>query len=286
MLTSCDSSSDTANPDSESVSAASKEVTVPISAVTTAVLDPGSEPRQLLVPHPAPGSTQQVTLRTEYRIQQKINDQENQDFSAPGLSIALTAAAAKDGVDLTLGKITTTDSKLAQELGPAEGSHAGLTTTAAGAVSALRISPAPGAADAARSAVEQAFYQAVYRAVTLPDSAIGVGAVWTMRQQVSGSITLDQLTTATLTALEGDRLEIALDVTQTPKSPEWNLPNGAGMLNIDQYVMHGTGTVTLDLALPLPVDGIVTVGGDQTYSDPQSSTKLRQSTSNLVQWSQ
>ena len=105
-----------------------------------------------------------------------------------------------------------------------------------------------------------------------------------MRRQVPGGVPLDQVTTAELTERDGDRLTIAVTVHQTPKSAEWDLPNNAGMLEIDAYVMQGSGTMTIDLGLPLPVAGTITIGGDQTYTDPNSETTLRQSTGNVVQW--
>ena len=136
-------------------------------------------------------------------------------------------------------------------------------------MTAVQFTPADDAGDAARSAIEQAFYQAVYQTVVFPAAEIGVGAVWTVRQQISGGVTLDQVTTATLTELDGNRATVALDITQTPRANVWNLPDGAGMLDIEEYLMHGTGTVTLDLELPLPVDGRIETAGEQRYRDPE-----------------
>eukprot|EP01133_Synstelium_polycarpum_P027260 gene27260-32851_t len=36
--------------------------------------------------------------------------------------------------------------------------------------------------------------------------------------------------------------------------------------------MAGSGNLTVDLSLPLPIDGQMTVGGDQAYGDPDSSS--------------
>jgi len=268
----------------ETVETTNSDVTVPISPVTVTVDNPGDEPREVLAPHPVPGLTQQVLLRTTNQITQTINQQADQDFSAPALSIPLTAAATDSGIDLTIGKMTTTDTTLAADVGPAEGSHAGLLTNDSGAITALRLSPAPEAADAVRAAIEQAFYQAVYSAVSFPVEPIGVGAMWTLHRQVPGGVPLDQVVNATLLERDGDRLVIAIVVHQTPKSAEWDLPNNAGMLNIDGYVMQGSGTLTIDLGLPLPVAGTIVIGGDQTYTDPHSETTLKQSTGNIVQW--
>jgi hypothetical protein len=155
-----------------------------------------------------------------------------------------------------------------------------------GAITALRLEPSPETSNSARAALEQAFYQAVYNSIAFPDQPVGEGAVWTVRQEVTGGVALDQVTTATLTKREGDRLTIELEVTQTPKSPVWLLPNNAGTLDIQDYVMHGTGTITVDLGLPLPVAGSITVGGHQVYHDSRSASMLRQTINTQVSWTE
>lgn len=272
------------NSDTEDVEPAANEVTVPIPPVQTHVLDPGAEPRSRLAPSAAAGAEQQVTLHTENGVHQQVDNQPDQDFSTPPLTMPLAATMGDGGVDLTIGAITCPDANLEQALAVAEGSHAGLTFAANGAVTSLQITPAAEASDSARRAIEQAFYQAVYQTVVFPDADLGVGAVWTIEQQITGGVTLDQVATATLLGRDGDVLTIGLDVAQTPRADVWNLPNGAGMLDIDKYDMHGTGQVTIDLGLPLPVDGTVTMAGQQTYHVPDDVTHLNQTINTTVQW--
>ncbi|WP_459960988.1 hypothetical protein [Nocardia sp. IFM 10818] len=261
-----------------------KEVTMPIPAVTTTVVDAGDEPRAALRPVVTPGTAQQVTLRTDHHIEQQINEQAVRDFSPPSVTIPLTAQSDADGVDLTLGNVTSPDPALAKALLPADGSQVGFDINELGAITALRLEPKPATSDAARAALEQAFYQAVYQSIAFPDAPVGEGAVWTVRQQVSGSVPLEQVTTATLTHREGNLLTIHLNVVQTPKSTVWHLPNEAGQLEIVDYLMHGAGDITVDLGLPLPVSGAVEVGGNQTYRDPRSAVTLRQTLRTQVQW--
>ncbi|WP_330181984.1 hypothetical protein OHB26_37545 [Nocardia sp. NBC_01503] len=261
-----------------------KEVTMPIAAVTTTVLDPGAEPRATLRPALEPDSTQQVTLSTDHHIEQQIGTQAVRDISPPAVTIPLTARAGSDGVELTLGTVTSPDPALAKALLPADGSHAGFDISELGAITALRLTPKPATPDVARAALEQAFYQAVYQSIAFPDDPVGEGAIWTVRQQVSGSVPLEQVTTATLTHRDGNLLTIELDVTQTPKSTVWHLPNEAGQLEIMDYLMHGTGVITVDLGLPLPVSGSVQVGGKQSYRDPNSAVTLSQTLRTQVQW--
>lgn len=274
----------TAESDNTDTHGLGKEVTMPIEAMTTTVVDPGAEPRSPLRRSFTPGTTQQVTLSTDHHIEQQINQQAVRDFSPPSVTIPLTAQAGTDGVDLTLGNVTSPDPALAKALLPADGSRVGFDVSELGAITALRLAPKPATSDAARAALEQAFYQAVYQSIAFPDEAVGVGAVWTVRQQVSDSVPLEQVTTATLTAREGNQLTIELNVVQTPKTTVWHLPNEAGQLEIVDYLMHGTGTIAVDLDMPLPVSGSVEVGGNQTYRDPNSQVTLRQTLRTEVQW--
>ncbi|WP_345497156.1 hypothetical protein [Nocardia callitridis] len=263
-----------------------KEVTVPIPAVTTTMVSPGDEPRSPLRPMYTPGTAQQVTLQTSHHIEQQINDQPGHDFSTPSLTIPMTAQTRSDSIDLTLGSVTTPDPVLAEALTGVGGSHAGFDLGDLGAITALRMEPHPDTSNTARSALEQAFYQAVYRSIAFPDEPVGEGATWTVRQDVSGGVALDQVTTATLTKREGDRLTIELKVRQTPKSSTWDLPNNAGTLDIQDYSMDGNGTITVDLGLPLPVSGSITVGGHQSYRDPHSASVLQQTIETQVSWTE
>ncbi|WP_255633562.1 hypothetical protein [Nocardia sp. alder85J] len=261
-----------------------KEVTVPISASITTLVQPGAEPRSVLHPAYDTDQTQQVTLRTDHHIEQQLNDQAVRDFSPPAVTIPLTAQVSRDGVDLTLGTATSPDPALAQQLQSADGSHAAFAISDAGAITALRLAPKPATPDAARAALEQAFYQAVYQSIAFPVEPVGEGAIWKVRQRVSSGFPLDQVTTATLTRRDGNLLTIQLEVTQKPISTVWNLPNSAGSLDIVDYLMYGSGTITVDLGLPLPVSGSVTVGGRQVYRDPRTSVSLAQNISTQVQW--
>nr|WP_308165260.1 hypothetical protein [Nocardia noduli] len=263
-----------------------KEVTVPISASAASIVSPGAEPRAVLRPRYAAGTTQQVTLCTDHRIQQQINDQPVRDFSTPALTIPMTAQAGVEGVDLTIGAVTSPDPSLSKALTAIGGTHAGFDFSDDGAITALRLAPSPDTSNSARAALEQAFYQAVYRSIMFPDEPIGEGAIWTVHQEVDGGVALDQVTTATLTGIDGDRLTIDLHVVQMPKAEVWALPNDAGILDIEDYTMEGTGTITVDLGLPLPVSGSITVGGHQAYRDPRSASNLQQTITTQVTWTE
>ncbi len=259
-------------------------VSLPVTPVTTTLLDPGAEPRSTVTS--VRSGDQTVQLSTRSAVTQQIDDQAVQDFSTPELTLPLTATDmdSSDTVNLRVGKATSADQRLTDALAPAEGSAASLTMTDTGAITALTITPSDETQDSARAAIEQALNQAVYRSVSYPDAEIGVGAVWTVEQQVISGVTLNQVTTATLRSRDGDRLTIDLRIDQTPESTTLELPDDAGALAIDSYTMTGTGTLEVDAGTPLPLSGEVTVGGKQQYSDPEGSTVLRQDISDTVRW--
>lgn len=259
-------------------------ISLPVTPVTTELVDSGAEPRSVLEYEPA--GEQSVVLTTSSTVTQQIDDQAVQDFSTPELALPLTATAPDDGdvIELVIGEATSSDQRLTDALAAADGSEAGLTVTDSGAVTALSISPDANTEDAARAAIEQALNQAVYRSVSFPREDIGVGAVWTSEQQVISGLTLNQTTTATLRERDGERLTIDLQIEQTPESTTLELPDGAGSLAIDAYTMKGTGTLEIDLGEPLPTAGEVTVAGSQQYSDPEGTTVLHQDISDSLRW--
>lgn len=284
LLAGCGSSDDEASSETDT-SATTSSVSLPVTPVTTTLVDPGAEPRTAVTRNIS--GEQSVRLTTRSTVTQQIDDQAVQDFSTPNLTVPLTArasVASGDEVDLTIGVATSADQRLTDQLAAADGSGAGLTVTDGGAVTALSITPADAAQDAARAAIEQALNQAVYRSISFPEEDLGIGAVWTAQQQVISGLTLNQTTTATLRAREGDVLTIDLRIDQTPESTTLELPDDAGQLAIDDYTMSGTGTLRIDLTKPLPVSGEVTVGGSQQYSDTVGTTVLRQDISDTLEW--
>ena len=267
----------------ETTTPPSNEISIAVPDVTTAVLDAGSEPRAVVAPAPN-GDEQNVTLVTESDVLQSIGAQPRQDFSSPQLTMPLTATADGTTIDMTLGRLTTPDGTLQAGLGPTENSAAGLDLTANGAVTTLRIDPAPDSTDIARSAVEQALNQAVYRAIAFPVEPIGTGARWTITQEIESGIPLRQITTVTLTDLTDSVATLDVSVAQSPIGDVWELPDQQGTLQIASFEMTGTGTLPIDLTRPLPVSGSITVAGEQVYRDANSETTLFQSTSNSVAW--
>ena len=279
--------SETSNPSSSTAAAA-----IEVPPVSVTLTDPGQEPRSTLGLRLGTAAPQQVTLTTQASIVQQIGEQDSVDLSSPEISVPLTATTTADStrpaaqVALAVGTPTSPDSILTDSLTKEAGSSAALTVIPNAAVTGLSITANDAALDTARSAVEQALRQAVQLAVALPADPVGVGARWTVSQQLDSlGLPLRQDIATTLTAVDGSRVALAVTLSQTPLANTWSVPGGGGQLSVDSYPMQGTGTVTVDLAAPLPVAGSLTLAGKQVYTSRGDGTVLSQDVTNRVGWS-
>lgn len=257
---------------------------------TTLLMDAGAEPRSVLRPTFPTDGEQEVALTTRSEIYQQRNDDAGEgDFSTPEVTLPLTAsleAAEEAGgavIALEIDAPSTTEQRLQLALDDAQGMGAAMTVSPQGVITALQLRPTAQAPDIARSAIEQALYQAVYSSVSFPSEPVGLGASWTVEQSIESATELRQTTTFTLTAREGDDLTIAVQVQQRPNAQVWQLSD-TDALAIDTYDVSGTGTLTVNLAQPLPVAGTVDISGTQSYSDPDSDFAITQRTVTNVRW--
>lgn len=266
--------------------------TVTVAPVTVALSDPGQEPRRTLALDLGP--SQQVTLTTTAGIVQTVGGQDPVDLSSPQVSVPLgatpgtaTEPGAARPVDLELGTPTSPDAILAGALGAEAGSRAVLAVLPTAAVERLSITPAAGALDTARSAVEQALRQAVQLGVALPAAEVGVGARWTVSQQLDSlGLKLRQDVTVTLLEVAGTTVRLGVALAQTPLDNTWTLPDSGGTtFSVDSYPMQGTGELTLDLRRPLPVAGTLQLAGRQVYTRTSDRLSLAQDVTNKVEWS-
>jgi hypothetical protein len=260
------------------------DVTVPITAVVTSLVEPGAEPRDVLALRPQAGSIQLLTVTTNSQVFQQVGDNAPDDFSSPELTMRLSSTAEQldSGIkaNLTITGASSPDKTLNDAVALSKGAGAGLTMAPDGSVTALRLTPTSQSENIARSAIELAFYELIYRGVTLPAEPVGVGAVWTTRQEIFSGLALDQTVTATLVSREGDRVVISYDVVQQPQGNELQLSGDAGSLVIDDYQVSGSGTAELDLTQALPIRLSTAVGGQQRYTD--GAIPLSQTTTSAI----
>lgn len=106
-------------------------------------------------------------------------------------------------------------------------------------------------------------------AVPFPVEAVGVGAVWTVDQEIeSGPLLLEQRATYTITAIEGDLISLTSRI-------EVGLAPGADDLGPDGTIEHFTvsedGQTTIDLTSPLPRSASSTTEQSMVVTAPPGS---------------
>ncbi|MBB3038831.1 hypothetical protein [Hoyosella altamirensis] len=280
--------SDPLQPETDETVDAPAEFTVPVPGLEISLVEPGAEPRQTLAPDLSEGDSHSTVVTVRSELFQQLGDDPESDFGLPPVTLPLdTEVEAADGselsVALTLGRPESPDRVVNAALAAAEGSRAGMTIRADGSVSELRISPSPESDDIARSAVEQALFQAVYGMIAFPQEPVGEGAKWTIDQPIESQMEIVQRTTVTVREMSGTTLLLDLAVEQRPRLPYLDVP-GEGRVAVDEFTGEGTGSLTVDLERPLPIEGGFEMYGTQQYSDPDTGYVVRQRTSMATEW--
>ncbi|WP_127782508.1 hypothetical protein [Rhodococcus sp. X156] len=289
LLTACSSSSSPPAP-SSSAAPATSEVAVPVPGVSVTVRNPGAEPRTTLTTRTTDQTRQQVSMTATSSVVQTVGDSEPLDQTVPDVTLPLEVSQqgpADDTHTLLLrnGTPTSPDATLAATLAKAAGSTSKLEVGTDNAPKQLVLDPPAELDDAGRSALEQALRQLTQFMPVLPTTPVGPGAVWTVSLQVNSlGLLLRQDTTFTLQQVNGSVLTLGVELAQVPTSPAWQLPDGQGTLDITSYQVGGTGSLTMDLAKPLPTAGTVRLAGDQVFTRATDNLKLGQRVDSSVSW--
>lgn len=118
--------------------------------------------------------------------------------------------------------------------------------------------------------------------VIFPEEEVGVGATWSVDTRVTGESTLLQTATYTITGMEGDRVDLDVDVQQRPALGALTMEDGEP-LNVLNSNTTSEGSLTVDLGSPLPVDGRVSYTTRVVYGGADSDVRVVQdSTTSLA----
>lgn len=168
---------------------------------------------------------------------------------------------ASRAVELTVGEATHSDLSRNEELASAKDFLMRWRANEAGAISTLKLM-APGASEeTARETVERTLLLLASANVVLPQEPVGVGGSWTVSNRVTGASNMLRTSTYTVTAIDGNRVELDVAVEERPTQQSLQIDNDiAGeldgtSLDVDTASTTSEGSVTLDLAHPLPVAG-------------------------------
>lgn len=208
------------------------------------------------------------------------------------LSGATTAAdEAREGerdasrdVEFRVGQPSSTDLELTEDIRSAEGFLLGWRAEDDGQVSTVRLAAPKDATDEGRAEVEQALMKLLSLPVVFPTEAVGPGATWSVDSRVTGESTLLQTTTYTITAIDGDRVELDVDVQQRPAIGALTMEDGRS-LNVLNSNTTSEGSLTVELDNPLPVDGRVSYTTRVVYGGADSDVRVVQDTTTSLAFS-
>lgn len=288
-LTAC--SSEETGPQTEAA------VGLPVDAARVTVQTPGEAERVLEY---AAAGEQTVSVEVAEGFNQLVMQADAVDVQAPAggdvtrLTLPLTGVTegasepaegereATRDVEFTVGQPSPDNLELVDDVRSAEGFRLGWRAEDDGQVSTVRLAAPTEATDEGRALVEQALMKILSLPVIFPEEEVGVGATWSVDTRVTGESTLLQTATYTITGMEGDRVDLDVDVQQRPALGALTMEDGEP-LNVLNSNTTSEGSLTVDLGSPLPVDGRVSYTTRVVYGGADSDVRVVQdSTTSLA----
>ncbi|MFV8752534.1 DUF6263 family protein [Nannocystaceae bacterium ST9] len=125
--------------------------------------------------------------------------------------------------------------------------------------------------------VNQSLEQAMLR---LPQEAVGVGAKWKEISEIdSNGLKIDQTAEYTIDAIDGKKLSVSTDISQSPKSKKIAAPNMPGVeVDLLEFDSKGTGKVELELDHMVPLSGSSTMDTSLTVEAGEGDQKQKVTT--------
>lgn len=148
------------------------------------------------------------------------------------------------------------------------------------------------AGDEARAIVEQSITKLVSVPVIFPEEAVGVGAQWSVDSRVTGESTMLQTTNYEITEFDGDIVRLDISIEQRPALGALSLEGHAGAegfaddtLNVTSANTRSSGSLTVDLGKPLPVDGELDYTTRVVYGNDGGEASVVQDSSTRLRFS-
>ena len=184
---------------------------------------------------------------------------------------------AARAVELTVGTATHSDLSRNEELASAKDFLLRWRAAESGAISTLKLLAPGGSTEAGREAVERSLLLLASTNVVLPKEPVGVGGSWTVRNRITGASNMLRTSTYTVTAIEGDRVELDVSVEERPTQQSLSIDNevagelDGSSLDVETTSTTSQGSITLDLTRPLPVAGQVAATTRLVYSGTEGT---------------
>lgn len=251
------------------------------------LISPGTgdlQPRRLKL---AVGQSQAIRMTMDVKAFLKIADQSPTPMPVPKTTIQLDSLVDevlangdvsyhvtynKISVDPIQGMDPAMAAGMRQVFEGIEGLRINMVSDDRGSVRSLEIVP-PAKMDAQLRLIleqlSQQFTQSMNQmSVLLPIEPIGVGARWQVKSamEVSG-IKFEQTVTYTLNEIQGDRLKVAADLSQTAPEQEIQAAGAPGV-KLKRLTTTGNGQMEIPLDRPLPDRGSIKVQSNSELAGP------------------
>ncbi|HEY5913885.1 MAG TPA: DUF6263 family protein [Verrucomicrobiae bacterium] len=261
---------------SAETSEAGPGVKAPAPAGSSAIklLDAGAEPRKVLRLHPKEGDRQAVDMTLKMGMELQLGDTQNQAVKLPAMKMPMEVtikSVSPDG-DITyeavMGEPSIADegagaSPLTDIIKTSMAGVKGLTGTGTvsslGLVKAVNIKLPSGADPQTQQAMDQMKDSLAQMSAPFPEEAIGPGAKWEVSQPIKSlGMTLNQVTTYQLVAIDGERVTSKSTFTQNASNQKIQSPTMPGMkMDLTKMTGRGSGDVKLDLERLMPAQATV-----------------------------
>lgn len=243
----------------------------PSSTPTVKLLSPGAEPRRALRYQPVVGATSEVTLTMRMKMAMRADDHAIPSGTIPPMAITLASkvlSVAPNGdakIQLTVLRLSVvagstadanTRNVLEQGLKVVEGMKMTATVNARGVSTGVTVQLAKEVPAGLQQLVGSLSRSMEQMANPLPEAPVGAGASWRSTVELTREgLQLKQTTTTTLVRIEGNVIDLSIEVTQSapPQSAQLpGLPPGVEA-RVETYRGGGSSTTRVDLADVLPV---------------------------------
>ena len=260
----------------EAQDATSKETAKKSSEVVVKLLEPGANPRKLLRFTPKKGDKQSTVMTMKMAQSMVMRGQKLPPVPTPAMKFAIDLAVtdvASNG-DVTF-EFTYPDAKVVDEEGTASAAKAAMegmlksmiglkgkgVITSRGFTQSSDVELPPGAAPQLTAVIDSMKESLSKMSSPVPEEPIGVGAKWSVSQSITANgITLEQVSVHTVKAINGDKFDLAVEVTQKADKQEMKapgLPEGAKM-TLESLESNGKGTMLMNPTELFPVSEVKT----------------------------
>jgi hypothetical protein len=236
------------------------------------LLEPGTEPRQVLRLHPKPGDKQTLAMTMKLGMATKIGEMEPPAMKLPAIKMTLetTVKGVGENGDITY-EMVISDTGISDEPGVTpeiaeamksafvgiKGLSGSGTTSSRGVSKGLEFKAPADSNPQARQFVDQMKEFYTQLAVPVPEEAVGPGARWEVKMPIkTQGMTIDQTAAYEVVSLEGENLTTKSTIAQQAANQKIQNPAMPGM-KVDLTKMTGKGTSqrTFALANLLPTAG-------------------------------